>query len=915
MRAIEARLGDALARGGLDAITTTARGGRRFREDLLAEDRGARTLGDGPITPALLEAADASFTYDAVARRVARARLVRLLVALAAYLDPGDAAPPAARMASREPFERWLPRMIERGLISTHDLDDPWGHRFALRRVRSPALVLSVHGADVELASPGPDGRFGTRDDVRDPFSRAVDAGTPYAVASGEDRLMRRLAVLSPVERTLDALADSYTRVSAEMSEDEIGDVVAGDVSEATIGLGNLGTIGHGGGGGTGSGYGRGAGGLRSRSARVPRIRSGMARVRGLAAVVRERFPPTLRFEPSRPLATDGSTTIDIPLADAVTTYLVEVIVWREDGWVTSGHARIEVEREIVVSAPVPPVAHRGDRIELPVRVVNHGEAERELEVRLEGDDALGVEDAAAQRVTVPGGDARAVTVSLSPSRIGEGTITVAVVDPSGEALDATRLPMRVLGVARRVDHTEEAIAPGRAALDLTVPAAAEARSGRVEITVGTRLFGADEHAPPGSIWRAWAPSPGLPPAELPADLAHPAGSMGLAFSIGAAWEDDSIEDRAIERGIDQLTGVLERMERRSGADEDAATRAARGRAYALLGLSTIARSPGARDMPQARELVQRLRREVASQILAVSDPQAWAAGAAALSWTAEGDLEVPRELVRRLRRLEVRVGDDVWLAAEERAVRTTVLLAMAEVALGERARAFDLLATVERWGRGGHRLPPAERGLARATVRRLIRGEAPTEATVIVDGAAQTVELVDGSARIDAPELAAPGAHRIEVRAPSGAPLFVRVGARYAVPWSDPPDERGPLVITLDGELGGLDQNAELELTVRNRAPRTIAEPLIEIELPTGAELTDAMQAQIDAVVERSDDVLLLRLAPMRPGNERTLTLPLRWSVAGSLPGLAVSGRAADRPRAVTIVAPRTVDVAEVAQ
>lgn len=54
-----------------------------------------------------------------------------------------------------------------------------------------------------------------------------------------------------------------------------------GGTGEGTIGLGNLGTIGHGGGGGTGNGYGRGAGGFRGRAARVPRIRSGNAEVRG----------------------------------------------------------------------------------------------------------------------------------------------------------------------------------------------------------------------------------------------------------------------------------------------------------------------------------------------------------------------------------------------------------------------------------------------------------------------------------------------------------------------------------------------------------------------------------------------------------------------------------------------------------
>ncbi len=54
-----------------------------------------------------------------------------------------------------------------------------------------------------------------------------------------------------------------------------------GGTGEGTIGLGNFGTIGHGGGTGDGSGYGRGAGGFRGRSARVPKIRSGSADVRG----------------------------------------------------------------------------------------------------------------------------------------------------------------------------------------------------------------------------------------------------------------------------------------------------------------------------------------------------------------------------------------------------------------------------------------------------------------------------------------------------------------------------------------------------------------------------------------------------------------------------------------------------------
>lgn len=54
-----------------------------------------------------------------------------------------------------------------------------------------------------------------------------------------------------------------------------------GGSGEGTIGLGNLGTIGHGSGGGDGSGYGRGAGRRARRRANVPQVRSGEAQVRG----------------------------------------------------------------------------------------------------------------------------------------------------------------------------------------------------------------------------------------------------------------------------------------------------------------------------------------------------------------------------------------------------------------------------------------------------------------------------------------------------------------------------------------------------------------------------------------------------------------------------------------------------------
>ena len=107
MKAVEASLASALDNGTLNEITVGHGVARRFRPEPLPRwPMFQTTLGDGTLTMAMLEAAVPGFTYHNVARRVARARLVKLLVALTAYLDPGDSATPIRRAAAREPYGR-----------------------------------------------------------------------------------------------------------------------------------------------------------------------------------------------------------------------------------------------------------------------------------------------------------------------------------------------------------------------------------------------------------------------------------------------------------------------------------------------------------------------------------------------------------------------------------------------------------------------------------------------------------------------------------------------------------------------------------------------------------------------------------------------------------------------------------------
>jgi hypothetical protein len=122
-----------------------SQGGRlRFRPDVLEhlhqQRSGAdyRTLGGETMTVAMLTEVDPSFDFDRVARRVARTKLLSLMVAVTAFSNPDNES--AARSSAGVPPEEWLSRLVQLGAVQPTALLDPWGRPFvAAPRGDTPA--------------------------------------------------------------------------------------------------------------------------------------------------------------------------------------------------------------------------------------------------------------------------------------------------------------------------------------------------------------------------------------------------------------------------------------------------------------------------------------------------------------------------------------------------------------------------------------------------------------------------------------------------------------------------------------------------------------------------------------------------------------------------------------------------------
>lgn len=932
----------------------------------------ARTLGGEPLTVAMITEADPSFTFDAVARRVARVRLLRLLHGLLELANPDNAA--AARAVAGEPPERWLSRLVQLGMVEPEALIDPWGRPFAFRNAvgRDPAVVVSEQAIDLELVSAGPDGAAGTADDVRDPLERVVARGTPYAVASGEDALMERLSRLATGSRVLTAMAQAYGRLGLAAAEEQRRGPVEATGSEDLAPTADTATLDAMLDAAEQEAAPEDANGewaaqrmrrysfddddSRDAPAESPPPMQPAAPVvtpaaaepaqlaQALGAMVRERFPATLFFLGEAPLDAAGAATVQVPLADALTTYRLEAIAWSASGWTTSGAGRLRVDQEAMVDAPVPPFATVGDRLRVPVRVANRTDGAMPVQIEVEAEGDLALEHQPVARLDVPAGEAVEAIVELRAGAAGSGTLLVrAHRTDTGRALDAVRRPLEILEDTRLAREVREELIEAGQTLRIEIPAMARPRGpGELRLAVGGALFGdpAEWSSRPGmdaALWAGWALAatgrevPEALRARILAWVDPEARDrwylepQAAALVLAALWDDARLDDDAAREGLRLISDDL--------PGPDAAGVEAGDRAWRLMALAPALARAGRRpalreDLDRIEEQLRRIVSSAAAQ--AAEAPEVWALAAAALALLEPGPANARAlEMVRRAERHVIAVGDEAWLEPPSTdgtvlpRVEPTALLALARLALGQdRAGALSLLRSLTRVARGADRWPARARGVSSAAAALLAPASASRgPVTVRLDGRVLEVRRGEGVDVAVLDGVGRPGSHRLEVDLPRGEVALAWLDLRYGLPWSATPEREAPVELEWSGAPGARDGRAGLRLEVRNRGARLLTRPVLEIELPAGTELDEptreALAASLASPASTEGRTLRLSLRPLAPGGYLRLPLPLRWAVGGTVIGLGATlwddaGPTTLAARQVRVVPSRGLEIAD---
>jgi len=456
VRSLELRLAEAIPDGVGDVGVRGARGWSFNREALLAvvgahllARRVPRTLGGDPLTLADLEAYDRSFTFDSMARRVTRQRLLAVLVRLREFVRERELD---LWQHGTDP-DPWLDLLTEGGEIDEAALHDGWGRRMAIRRApggRARFSALAPLPTGFELVSAGPDGRFGTRDDAYDPFARVLPSGSAYAEAVGEDDLLTRLNRVELSQATLDAVASIFSL--------DPGEGGAGDAASAAVSWGEL--------------------------------PEAVAQPRSAGHFERTWLP----LEPVRASfeSMDGTRSrTSISAGDEPRALEVVAVAWTADGWFGLARQPIRVGFPVVLSAEPLRRLRPDEPLTVPAVVVRLPDGPERLVVAVEGGGVVRatlVEGGTEAPVRLGPGGAAVIPIAASAEEVGAGMTRITVRDArasgAGRSIvlpirSASRGSLRVQaaaaaiaeGTTLRVELPRDAVEP-RGALVLAGPTA-----------------------------------------------------------------------------------------------------------------------------------------------------------------------------------------------------------------------------------------------------------------------------------------------------------------------------------------------------------------------------------------------------------------------------------------------------------
>lgn len=316
--------------------------------------------------------------------------------------------------------------LVQEGYLKAGDIVDPWGNPLRITGQWSERDQAYV---SLDLASPGIDGRWDTADDVVMPGQQF------FGPMGGMGGVMRRRGDFVMLEAAPQAAVPG--RELLEMDKK----MVLSDESSP-----------------------------RSSGEAAEPIR------------IRQYFPETLYFNPV--VITDGAglATLDILLADSITTWRMSCMASSLAGQLGSTTAGIRVFQDFFVDIDFPVALTQNDEIHVPVAIYNYLKTEQTIELQVEKEDWFELQGLATKTVTLAPSEVRAVQFPIIARKVGFHKFTVTA--RGSQKSDAVARSVEVTPDGKEYLLTESGRLEGRISHKIIIPQEAIDDAGKIFVKI-----------------------------------------------------------------------------------------------------------------------------------------------------------------------------------------------------------------------------------------------------------------------------------------------------------------------------------------------------------------------------------------------------------------------------------------------
>ena len=188
---------------------------------------------------------------------------------------------------------------------------------------------------------------------------------------------------------------------------------------------------------------------------------------------LRQYFPETMLWLADTVTGADGKLSVDVPVADSITTWRITALASTQDGRLGSATGSLRVFQDFFVDLDLPVALTVGDEIAVPVGVFNYLPSEQTVKLELAQADWFELKDQAVKEIKIASNEISVVYFRVKASQFGRQSFQVTAW--GSKMSDAIRKDVTVYPDGKQITASQaDRLAPGKPVVQsIRIPASA----------------------------------------------------------------------------------------------------------------------------------------------------------------------------------------------------------------------------------------------------------------------------------------------------------------------------------------------------------------------------------------------------------------------------------------------------------